>query len=94
MMGVTLLFVASFVSSDPRNYVALYRPGRYTHTYTHTQTHTYIHTHAHTHKHIHTHIHTHTYTHTDLDILTTATLGAALVKTLKKRLDANYLEGT
>ena len=58
-------------------------------TPTHTCTHT--HTHTHTHAHIHTHIQ---YTHIDLDILTTATLSAAVVKTMKERLDANFLEGT
>ena len=63
-----------------------------THTHTHTHTHAHIHTHIHTHIHIHTY--THTYTHIDLDILTTATLSAAVVKTMKERLDANFLEGT
>ena len=53
-----------------------------------------MHTHIYTHIHMHTYTHTYTYTHTDLDILTTATLGAALVKTMKERLDANFLEGT
>ena len=43
---------------------------------------------------MHTHTYTHTYTHIDLDILTTATLGAAVEKTMKERLDANLFEGT